>query len=365
MRPTRLHTLLILTACVLAACAATPTPQATPAATPSLPAPGLTAESATATRAPDPTATALPARLVLIAPEQAGRVFETTQRAAQELGWAFEFAPASAEAIHNAAGSRATVVVVEDASLGAAMLEAARASSQTYFIGLGQPAADDLPSNVLLLGGPDDRADQAGFLAGVVAGFATTTERVAVFSDTTTPKGLNYRNGFINGVRYTCPKCRIDTIDLAGTEATEFARGEAVKYAALGADVIFAAAGPAGEAALTAAAESGARVIGAERDVYVEVFDNGAAPGGERVLASAYVELDPALLSALRAYAAGQPRSGVEALSLANEGVWLSALHNAEGVLSPLDVQDIEATRQRLAERALETGVDPPTGEMK
>jgi basic membrane lipoprotein Med (substrate-binding protein (PBP1-ABC) superfamily) len=164
-------------------------------------------------------------------------------------------------------------------------------------------------------------------------------------------------------VRFTCPKCRIDTIDLAGTEATEFARGEGVKYAALGADVIFAAAGASGDAALLDAAQVGAFVVGSGNDVFVTVFGGGSEAGADRVLTSVYLAWEAALGSALQDFADGSSRSGVEPLSLANGGVVMAPLRDPDGVLSLLDQQDIESTKARLADRSLETGVDPLTGQ--
>lgn len=361
--------LAAICALALAGCGRAPT--ATPP-----PEPGLTAQPPTVTAAaPPPTTTAQPAPtatasgfgLGFLAVDGDPRPMAAAQSTAAELGWRFETTSATAAeaaaALQQLAAQGAGVIVVEGSALGDATRAAAAEWPAVYFIALGQADGNALPGNVLNLGGPEDRLDQAGFLAGMVAGFATETERVAVVSDTTSAAGRKYRNGFLSGVRYTCPKCRLDTLDLSETAATEFARAEAVKYAALGADVIFAAAGPAGEAALLGAAEAGAWVIGSNRDARVELFGAGGAPGADQVLTSVYADPGAALAAALRAYQAGQSFSGVQPLSLANAGIGLAPLHDPAGRLEPLDVQDVETARQRLAERALETGVDPATGD--
>ncbi len=369
LRPTRPgpRWLAVVCALALAGCAGTPT--ATP-----LPAPALTPAPATATAPPLPTVTAAPAPtatasgvlLAFLAGDGDPRPLAAAQTTAAELGWRFESrsatAPEAPAALQEWAAQGAGVIVVEGAGLTEATRAAAAEWPAVYFIGLGQAAEAETPGNLLALGGAQDRLDQAGFLAGMLAGFATETERVAVFSDPTSPEGRKYRNGFLSGVRYTCPKCRLDTLDLTGSGTADLARAEGVKYAALGADVIFAAAGPAGEAALLGAAEAGAVVIGSHSDARTTVFGGGAA-GADRVLTSVYADPGAALAGALRAFHAGQPLSGAQPLSLANAGIGLAPLQDPAGRVEPLDVQEVETARQRLAARTLETGVDPLTGD--
>ncbi len=355
----------------LAACGApAPTPTAAPlptpvvvtqapAASPAVPSEAApTAEPSATAAAPTPAEPRL-VELRGLAPQPIEAAFAV----AQELGWvtasAQPFTPAAVAAVAQAG----TEIVILNGAPGegdfCALLEQLPAA---YLIGVDTPVCDPAPANLLVLGGPESRQDQAGFLAGLAAGFATATERVAVFADATTPDGLKYRNGFLSGARYACPKCRLDTVDLDGTQAVDFAAAEAGKYVSLGADVLFAAAGPAGDAALRSAAAAGGWVIGSGGDVYITLFAAGAAAGADRVLTSVYLDYGAALAAALRAYAGGEQPAGRQPLALANGGVVLAPWRNAEAALSPLDLKDVEQTRLRLAERTLETGVDPVTG---
>lgn len=348
---------ILILAGALAACTATTTPNITPTVS-SLPTAVVSSPNPTTstdTALPAPTEPPALTRVSVLASEST-RVGALARDFAPVNGWAVTIVPPSAEALREQAQAGVQVIVIDDAQLGEVLVSVARDYLQSHFIGL-QATGEDAPANVLMLGGPNDRHDQAGFVAGMVAGHATETERVAVFSDTTTPIGLKYRNGFLAGVRYTCPKCRIDTIDMNGSEATEFASGEGARYAALGADVIFATAGQAGEAALVAAAQNGAWVIGNREELPVN---------SERALTSVFVDVGVALRSALEAFRDGQPRSGVEPLSLANGGVVMVPFgSNSDTVLSPLDLQEIEAAMKKLTDGSLETGVDPVTGEEK
>jgi hypothetical protein len=96
--------------------------------------------------------------------------------------------------------------------------------------------------------------------------------------------------------------------------------------------------------------------------VFVTVFENGAAAGADRALTSVYLDYGLALTRAMQAYAAGERPAGAQPLTLADGGVVLAPWRNAEAVLSPLDLKDVEQARAQLAERSLETGVDPLTG---
>lgn len=57
--------------------------------------------------------------------------------------------------------------------------------------------------------GPRLRFDQAGFLAGVAAGLATKSHGVGYVASSQVD-GEAYLSGFEEGVRYACPKCRLE-----------------------------------------------------------------------------------------------------------------------------------------------------------
>jgi basic membrane lipoprotein Med (substrate-binding protein (PBP1-ABC) superfamily) len=347
----------------LAACTtptATPPPPATAAFTPAPTlAPGETAPPA-ATPGSDPTT--LPSAPIKIhyvglsaAPE--------FQQIAQEFGWQFEQTPeASPEDIRAAAQSGAQIIIVGGKELQEPARAIAHEFSQVYFIGIGL-GEGDLPSNMLILGGPESREDQAGFLAGMAAGFATENKYVTAISDPNSVEGRKYRNGFLHGVRYACPKCRVEFIDAADTADTETASTEAGQYVLFGSDVFFAAAGQAGEAALVAAAQKGGWVIGSGSDVYVSLFGNGSTAGADHVLTSVYVDAGEAVRAALSAFHDGKPLSGTQPFSVASGAIVLAPIRSPARLLSIPDQADIANALARLADGSLETGIDPATGE--
>lgn len=349
---------IAVVACLLAACASTPPPPLTavivtpPPATPDAGAPTVAA--------PVPSETAPPTEALVAVgylAEAGGALEAVVQQAAQGYGWTYERAlEPSPEALDRLIESGADAIVLE-AVLGQRALEIAPSHPQVYFIfvypaevgqGVAAPAAD-WPANVLFLGGPGSRLDQAGFLAGLAAGFATATDRVAAVGEAVTPTGRSYRNGFQNGVRYSCPKCRIDFADWpdSGNQAQ-------ILFAA-GTDVFFhAVAGDDGQAAAAALASQGAQVITA--------YPPQAGASAELFLTSVYVDPAGMLQAALAAYQAGHPASGQQPFSLAAGAITLAPYQDPGSRLSPLDRQDIEAVTQRLADLSLETGIDPATG---
>jgi basic membrane lipoprotein Med (substrate-binding protein (PBP1-ABC) superfamily) len=237
---------------------------------------------------------------------------------------------------------------------------------QVYFIQLGgAPPGQGLPANLLWLGGPESRQDQAAFLAGMAAGFATQTQKIAVIGDPSTAEGRKYRNGFLHGVRYACPKCRVDFIDVLDVNDSAGLIQPVTVYVSSGFDVFFAAAGKAGNDALVAAAQKGAWVIGSGGDAYLGLFGNGSVAGADRVLTSVSVDPGEALRAALAAFHDEAPLYGVQPLSAANGAIVLAPIRNPAGLLSIPDQADIAAAFARLADGSLETGIDPATGEEK
>ncbi|MCS6908949.1 MAG: BMP family ABC transporter substrate-binding protein [Anaerolineales bacterium] len=354
---------VVALAAALHACAA-PSP-APPTITTAPPTPAVIIRTPTNNASPDtpvpapsPTTPATARTLVFFTEATDNSVgFEPLSKFAQKQGW--QFRPAGAREVQSILAKAPMAVVSVSAELSPQQwITLAQQHPETYLAIFGPPEAGaEIPANLLFLGGPAGREDQAGFLAGVTAGLATKTQRVAVFSDTTTPSGLKYRNGFAAGVRYTCPRCSLDVIELSAFSEVVFAEALGQKYAALGADVVFAAAGDAGTFALAGAVQNGAWVI-ADNSLSLDRL-----PNSERLLTRVSLDVFAAFEAALTDFVAGRPRSGAEPLSLANGGVVLAPIR--EGVLEPLDLQDIHLVKQKLAEGALETGVDPLTGEEK
>ena len=90
-----------------------------------------------------------------------------------------------------------------------------------------------------------------------------------------------------------------------------------------GADVVFSAAGPAGSAALLAAAQEGVWVIGVDTDEFTTTFEGGRAPNAQRLLGSIVMRVDKHAHKALASIAEGRFEPGSHSLGIAEEGVVL------------------------------------------
>ena len=102
---------------------------------------------------------------------------------------------------------------------------------------------------------------------------------------------------------------------------------------ALGADVIFGAAGPTGNGAILYAAQNGAYTIGVDTDQYLTVFDNGAEDGSDMLLSSAMKRLDNAAYDVITDMLAGNFTPGMIDFRLANAGVGLAPFHETEAIV--------------------------------
>ncbi len=277
-----------------------------------------------------------------------------------EFGWEAQQVQADApNVVETAAQAGASVIVLDGPQLSEQALIIVGRYPQTYFIAL-HPVAGDLPANLVAF--TEARTDQAAFLAGMAAGFATAKKYVVVIGDPTTSEGLKSTNGFLHGARYACPKCRVETVAVTGD--LEKDKASVVIYANSGADVFFAAAGVPDELMLRAT-ESEAWVIGWGGDVYMTAFESGNHPGAGRVLTSVFLDPSTALYTALTAYHAGAPLTGAHPPSAANGAVGIALYRSPSDALSPFDKQAIETALNQLADGSLDPGIDPVTGEEK
>ena len=98
---------------------------------------------------------------------------------------------------------RLVVAVPPDPGLA----ELVAAAPGTQFLALGIPGLEYSP-NLTSIGADGDRADQQGFIAGVIAAMLSDDWRVGVISLSDTVEGRAARTGFLNGVVYFCGLCR-------------------------------------------------------------------------------------------------------------------------------------------------------------
>ncbi|MEW6402677.1 MAG: BMP family ABC transporter substrate-binding protein [Chloroflexota bacterium] len=161
------------------------------------------------------------------------------------------------------------VVITIGPAMDDETLQAADQYPDSVYIGMDQPHEETRP-NVLPIIFPED---QMGFWAGALAARITRTGTVGAACETSGLDSMwRYCEGFRKGVAYVDEDVQALVVyrDNRGSETLfideEWGRLSAQELVEQGADVVFAAGGGTAQAALLAAAEMGARVIGAERD---------------------------------------------------------------------------------------------------
>lgn len=224
------------------------------------------------------------------------------------------------------------VVVTVGFALGEATLEAAAANPDTYFVGVDQFQGEAVP-NVAGLIFPED---QAGFLAGALAGLVTESGTVAqVLGTDLVPPVVAFKEGFDAGVAYTNPDATVIStyhpggLDVAFTDP-DWGASTARQALDNGADVIFGAGGLTGNGALAEIAKEGGEAfcIGVDADQWETVPE--AQPC---LITSAMKLITPGVVDIVNAFAAGDAPTGnfIGAVGLAS-------YHDFESII-PAEVQ--------------------------
>jgi basic membrane protein A and related proteins len=197
------------------------------------------------------------------------------------------------------------VIVTVGFGLGEATIEAAQENPEINFIGVdqfqGEPA-----DNVAGLIFPED---QAGFMAGALAGLLTETNIVgAVLGTDIVPPVVLFKEGWENGARHTNPDVQlISTFHPGGLEIafSDPAWGADTARQAMdqGADVIFGAGGETGNGALAAIAGAGGEVwcVGVDTDQWETVPE-----ARDCLVTSAMKLITPGVADLIRLHAEGQ-----------------------------------------------------------
>lgn len=242
-----------------------------------------------------------------------------------------------------------------------ATLVAAQENPEITFIGVDQfYAVEDAAPNLV---GLQFREDQAGFLAGALAGMMTESGTVGVIAGVEIPPVMRFKNGFDNGARYVNPDVNLLGVYLPTFTDPALGSSTAEQFVGEGADVVFGAGGPTGSGAIKAAAEQGAYVIGVDQDEYVTTFGGGESPGAENVLSSAIKRVDVAVSDQIRAFVEGTfEGNGIALYEAANDGIGYADYHETADEVPEEVKQRMEEILQMLSEESLTTGVDPVSG---
>ena len=308
----------------------------------------------TATFTPLPSPTALPERVILLAPAGsdptlAGEMQNLLGGLASQEGYILEVKAGLSEMDF---GEDLRLVVALPPDTGIANFAAAYPSVQFFAIGIPGVQAG---GNLSVIGAGGDRPDQQGFMAGYIAALVTPDWRVGVISAGDTGPGRAARQGFLNGAIFFCGLCRPayppfvqypDYYEVPSTASQTDKQAAADYLIGQGVKTVYVYPALADEALLLYLAQAGVNLIG-----------SGAPPASvqNNWIASIGVDWVSAVQEAWSNWSDGEAfGGGSSALTLSNQN---------PNLFSP--------GRQNLAEKILadltagyiDSGVDPITGE--
>ncbi len=176
--------------------------------------------------------------------------------------------------------------------------------------------------------------DQAGFLAGALAGMMTKENVIGFVGGKEIPPVIRYREGYLAGAKYVNPECEVLTVHIDSFSDPARGKTAALSQMEEGADVIFGCGGPTGSGAIMGAAQEGAWVLGVDQDEYLTTFKEGKVPGSDKLIGSAMKRVDNAVYNGIKQVVEGTFKGGIYVSNIDNEGIGLAPAHMADSAIS-------------------------------
>jgi len=196
------------------------------------------------------------------------------------------------------------------------------------------------------------KEDEAGFLAGVLAGGITKTGVICSVSGMEIPPVVRFVKGYQNGAKWM--KSDIRTLNVYIPSFVDPEKGKETGLAMItqGCDVLFNVGGMTGNGGLMAAQERGIAAIGVDVDQY---YTFPAVK--EALVSSAMKNIDVAVYAFLKTVKDNSYKSGVFEGNAGNSGIGLAPFHDWENrVPANVKAKIIEAT-EGLKNGTISTGV--------
>lgn len=279
------------------------------------------------------------------------------QKAEKDLGIGTKYIETQAQAdygknIQSLVEQKCEIVIAVGFMMGDAIKEASGKYPDTKFA-----IVDNSASTLANVRGLVFSEDQAGYMAGALAASMTKSGTIAVVGGMEIPPVQKYVKGYEAGAKSIKADVAVKSVYI--DTFTDRARGaEAAKsFMSEGADVIFGAGGQTGSGGIQAAAEAGAYVIGVDQDEFVTTFQNGGAPGADKIISSAMKRVDQAVFLTIKDVVDGKFTNGDMLYSAANGGIGLAPYNKADGAI-PAEVKTkMEEILKGLKDGSITTGV--------
>jgi basic membrane protein A len=227
--------------------------------------------------------------------------------------------------------------------------DVARANPGTQFVLVDAIVPPAGPANLAVL---VFREDQAGFLAGALAGMVSKTGVIAGVYGPFGAADQRNRAGFEHGAAYVRPGIRVLGAYQPAEDGLPYANpgwgaAQAREFTRQGADVIFGTGGSTGKGALRGATQAGSRCIAADMDPSTDPAVSDC------LLASTVKHLDRGVALIVADAAAGRWAGGTRTLGLSEGAVELAPVQHA---LPPGQLDELQTIAAKLAAGALTTG---------
>jgi basic membrane protein A len=261
--------------------------------------------------------------------------WEGVQKASQEMGFQAKFLesmqPSDYETnIDALAAEGCNIIITVGPLMGNATALKAKQYPGIKFAIVDNAYSDGGLTNVTSLMFAEE---QAGFLAGVLAGGMSRSGFVCSISSLRTPRSDRYIISFRAGAVWQAGEnikgmnnyINIQTTDENVPNFNDSTQGKetALRLIGQGCDVIFAVGGDAVNGVLLAARENNLPAIGADVDQYNTDHDLQSA-----LISSAMKNVDVAVYNYLESVADGSVKAGVSTATLQNGGIGLAPFHD-------------------------------------
>ena len=174
------------------------------------------------------------------------------------------------------------------------------------------------------------------------------------------PPVVRYVNAYESCAKQVNPDVDVLSIYNEAFNTPDKGASDAQQFIGDGADVIFGAGGPTGSGGVVEATTQGVWGIGVDQDEYFSTFDGGNAAGADKLATSAIKRVDLSVFDNIVRKLKGEFEGGLFTLTAENGGITYAPPHDAD---IPQEILDqLEETRQALADGTYDIGVDPITG---
>ncbi|WP_419997371.1 BMP family lipoprotein [Streptomyces boninensis] len=203
--------------------------------------------------------------------------------------------------------------------------------------------------------------EQSSYLAGVAAAKTTKSKTVGFVGGVETSLIKKFDAGYSQGVKDTDPSVKVvkkyltQPPDMGGFSKPDLGKDAANGQLDQGADVIFHAAGGAGNGVIQETADAGKWAIGADADQYKQ---KALAKYKDKILTSATKDAEGAVFNLIKSVQDGKPQSGVIRYDLKDGGVGLSMSNPAFKKMTDA-VKAVDEAKKKIEDGSIKVSTTP------